>query len=206
MKDLYTLLLQILFNVRNSLLAQKNLNLRMAKNKVFIISGRSGEGKTSLLLQVIKILTNKGLNIYGFYAEGKWEQNTRSGHCLVEIGGESRIELCTTNKTEGWQKEDRFYFNPNAIKTGNNIIEQATESEAQLIVIDEIGPFELQGKIWAKRFSALLKSSKVPILITTKQKLINAVVTKFGITDFIEFPSNTSARVIVETLSERLKG
>ena len=176
----------------------------MAKNKVIIISGRSGEGKTSLLLQVIKTLQLKGYSICGFYAEGKWEQNTRSGHCLVEIGGKKRIELCTTNKTEGWQKEDRFYFNPDAIKTGNNIIEQASKTKAQLIVIDEIGPFELQGKIWAQQFSTLLIESKVPIVITTKRKLINAVVEKFGINDFVEFPSDTPANTIVDTLNKLL--
>lgn len=172
----------------------------MAKNKVFIISGRSGEGKTSLLLQVIETLQKKGLSIYGLYAEGRWEQDSRSGHCLIEIGSNIKIELCTTNKTEGWIKEDRFYFNPEAIKLGNKIIEEATESGAQLIVIDEIGPFELQGKIWAQQFSDLLRSSKTPILFTTKQKLINAVVTKFGIEEFMEFPSNTPAYTIVDAL------
>ena len=177
----------------------------MPKNKVFIISGRSGEGKTSLLKQVIKTLQKKGLRINGFYAQGTWEQNTRSAHCLVEINGQKKIELCTTNKTKGWTKENRFYFNPVAIEFGNKIIEEATKSNAHLIVIDEIGPFELQGKIWAQKFFNLLKLSKVPILITTKQKLINAVVTKFEIKDFIEFPSSTPPKTIVDTLSEYLK-
>ena len=184
---------------------QKNLNLRMPKNKVFIISGRSGEGKTSLLKQVIEILHKKGVDIFGFYAEGKWEQETRSAHCLVEIKNNTRIELCTTNKTKGWIKEKRFYFNPEAIKIGNKIIEQATKSNAHLIVIDEIGPFELQGKIWAQEFLHLLEHSHLPVLITTKQKLINAVATKFGINDFIEFHSSTPSKIIVDTLNEHLK-
>ncbi len=172
----------------------------MPNNKVFIISGRSGEGKTSLLIKIIETLQNKSINIYGFYAEGTWTQNTRSGHCLVKIGNEKRIELCTTNKQEGWIKEDRFYFNPEAIRLGNNIIGQAANSNAQLIIIDEIGPFELQDKIWSKQFSKLLKSTQKPILITTKQKLINAVVAKFEITNFVEFPSNTSITTLIDTL------
>lgn len=164
----------------------------MHKSKVFIISGRSGEGKTTLLKKVVKVLKKKGQIISGFYTEGKWEENSRSNHCLINIANNSNIELCTTIKTDGWQKEKHFYFNPEALKFGNKILEDAIISKSNLIVIDEIGPFELQGKIWANAFERLLKTTSNTILITAKQKLINDLVLKFGITNYSEISSTTS--------------
>lgn len=164
----------------------------MHKSKVFIISGRSGQGKTTLLKLMVEVLKKKGLIISGFYAEGKWEENSRSNHRLVNISDNSKIELCTTNKTEGWQKEKHFYFNPEAIKFGNKILKEAIISKSKFIVIDEIGHFELQGKIWASAFEKLLKSTSKTIVITVKPKLVNPLIIKFGITDFIEIPSNTT--------------
>lgn len=164
----------------------------MHKSKVFIISGRSGEGKTTLLKLMVEVLKKKGLIISGFYAERKWEENSRSNHRLVNISDHSKIELCTTNKTDGWQKEKHFYFNPEALKFGNKILKETIISKSNLIVIDEIGPFELQGKIWASAFEKLLKSTPKTIVITAKQKLINDMVLKFGIINYSEISSTTN--------------
>lgn len=172
----------------------------MHKNKVIIISGRSGEGKTTLLKQVIDILQERGIIISGFYAKGKWEKDSRINHCLININGKERIELCTTSKTKGWIKENRFYFNPEAIKAGNQILKKVVESKPDLIIIDEIGPFELQGKIWASEFKNILKNYKSPILITAKQKLVKSIVSTFNITNFIELPSSVKPEKIVKLI------
>jgi len=172
----------------------------MQKNKVIIISGRSGEGKTTLLKQVIDILLERGLVISGFYADGKWEKDSRINHCLTEIGGKEKKELCTTIETKGWIKENRFYFNPEAIELGNQILKNAIKSKPDLIIIDEIGPFELQGKIWASEFTNILKNYNIPLLITAKQKLVESIVSKFNITNFIDLPSNTEPKKIIESI------
>jgi len=172
----------------------------MHKAKVFIISGRSGEGKTTLLKKIIELLKTQGLSLYGLYAEGKWEQDNRVSHCLVEIGGNKKIELCTTDKREGWIQENRFYFNPEAISVGNRIIKSAATENTDLIIIDEIGPFEIKGKIWANAFEKLIRSTSKPILITAKQILVNSIVTKFDITDFTEIPSTISTAEAIKII------
>jgi len=176
----------------------------MPKNKVFIISGSSGEGKTSLLKEVITSLTNENICVRGIYAEGLWEDDSRSGHTLVEIGGKHRMTLCSNKITKGWIKEKRFYFNPEAINNGISILKNVLSLNPQLIVVDEIGPFELQGKIWASAFRTLLNSASCPILITTKQKLVQAVVEKFTIPDYFEFPSTTDKTEVIRVLKTNL--
>ena len=172
----------------------------MPKNKVFIISGSSGEGKTNLLKEIVSTLEKQNVKVRGIYAEGQWENNSRSGHTLVEIGGKQRVNLCSTTYSKDWIKEERFYFNPDAINTGISILENLLAENPQLIVVDEIGPFELQGKIWADTFRKLLQSASCPILITTKQKLINPVVEVFSIFDYNEFPSSTNKDKVLKAI------
>lgn len=178
----------------------------MQKSKVFIISGNSGDGKTSLLIKLIENLKSKKLNISGFYAEGKWDNNVRSGFDLLDIKTNKRWELCTINLNDEWIKEGRFYFNPIAIDRGKLIIKKSILQKPYLIIIDEIGPFELQGKIWASSFEKLLKSTSATIIITAKQKLISQIVSKFNITDFHEILSNTKVEDFIKIIEfEKIK-
>jgi nucleoside-triphosphatase len=175
----------------------------MKKSKTYIISGNSGDGKTSLLISTIKKLQQKGLKISGFYAEGKWDQNTRIGFDLVDIESNNKIELCSTKFHSGWNKEGRFYFNPKAIAMGNNILANLQKSKPYLIVIDEIGQFELNGKIWANSFRNLLNSTTTPIIITAKQKLISKITSSFQINQFEEIPSNTNINDFINRIEEQ---
>lgn len=172
----------------------------MQKSKVFIISGSSGDGKTSLLKKLIDNLKSKDLNILGFLAEGKWDNNVRSSFDLIEIETNNRLELCSNILNNEWIKEGRFYFNPKAINEGKLIIEKCILNNPYLIIIDEIGPFELQGKIWAFSFEKLLKSTSVTIIITAKQKLIPQIISKFNITDFKEILSSTKVEDFIKII------
>jgi len=176
----------------------------MPKNKVFIISGSSGEGKTNLLKKIVSTLEKQNIKVRGIYAEGQWEGNSRSGHTLVEIGGKQRVNLCSTTYSRNWIKEERFYFNPDAINTGISILENILAENPQLIVVDEIGPFELRGKIWADVFRKLLKSASCPILITTKQKLIIPVTEVFSIINYFEFPISSNKDQVLTVIKSSL--
>ena len=172
----------------------------MQKSKIFIISGSSGDGKTSLLKKLIENLKSKDLKILGLLAEGKWDNNVRSGFDLIDIETNNRLELCTNILNNEWLKEGRFYFNPTAIEKGKLIIEKCILNNSYLIIIDEIGYFELQGKIWASSFEKLLKSTSTTIIITAKQKLIPQIVSKFNITNFIEILSSTKVEDFIKII------
>jgi len=57
--------------------------------------------------------------------------------------------LCRSKIDASFTKIGRFYFNPVAIKSGIQILNNPNISDLELIVIDEIGLFELHGKLWA---------------------------------------------------------
>ena len=78
-----------------------------------------------------------------------------------------------------WHGQYRIWFDPNAIKLGNSIIEQSLLNIPDVIVIDEIGIFEINEQIWFQAFSKTLKQEKSKLLVSVRESLIDEVISKF---------------------------
>jgi nucleoside-triphosphatase THEP1 len=52
-----------------------------------------------------------------------------------------------------------------------------------LIIIDEIGPFEMKGRGWAEAFSKILKELDQPLLISVREKLVDTVIEHWNLRD-----------------------
>ena len=162
------------------------------KSKIFIITGGQGSGKTTFLANLIEYLRKENILIGGIIANGFWENNVRTGFELEDIyTGEKKI-LCLTNPIEGWEKFRRFYFNPEGFEFGNKVLNPANLAKADIIVIDEVGPFELEDKGWAQAIKSLLKINKKPMIWVVRENLTEDIITHFEIDDFNMFDINSS--------------
>ena len=123
----------------------------------FIITGEQGSGKTTLISEVVLNLQKRGFIIGGILAEGSWENNIRNSFELVDLLTGERIIYCQRNEVEDWEKIRNFFINPRGQLFGENSLAMDHIKNADLIVIDEIGPFELQGKLYVC-FSLLVRT------------------------------------------------
>ena len=177
----------------------------MKQQQVFIISGEQGKGKTTVLMQVINELIEKGIGLDGFVAVGEWNNNLRTGFSIKHLkSGESQL-LCFDHPDEKFEQIGRFYFNPQTIKLGEKILSPAKDSGIRVKVIDEIGLFELQGKVWANIFTELLNSDTYPLLITVREKFVKQVITKFQIENYLVFDLRQTASKIALQINRSLK-
>ena len=111
----------------------------MIKGKVLIITGDQGEGKTTRLEQVIYQLKQKKCKLSGFIAPGRWVDDKRTGFDIVDINLGRRQLLCQDEYDEKYNKIGRFYFNPEAIKFGEQLLQFNKIHESEIVIIDEIG-------------------------------------------------------------------
>ncbi len=172
----------------------------MASQKVFIISGAQGEGKTTRLKEVVRLLQQKRKSIAGFVAEGSWENNKRSAFTLVNIESGESIPLCGSTAKNNWLKSGRFYFNRDAIAIGEKWLGESSTSQADFIVIDEIGIFELDNKIWHAAFQKLLKQSNCNLIITVRNSIIERIVQKYNLENIEVFSLKIAANEIAEKI------
>ena len=172
----------------------------MNANKIFIITGEQGEGKTTKLIQVVDILKKKNYKVSGFTAPGCWLDGLRSGFDIVDVRTNEKRLLCQGEYNKQYVKIGRFYFDTEAIKFGEQLLLTSNVPETDFVVIDEIGMFELQGKLWAGPFLKLIESASCPILITVRSKFLEDVKSKFNLSDFSTFNHNQRATTIVDRI------
>ena len=170
----------------------------MKNYRTFIITGEQGEGKTTLLKKVIRHLKERQIPVAGFIAEGEWENDSRKSFSVIDINTGEKKLLCTDEPREGYVPAGRFYFNPDALEFGESILLRA--ESGCLLVIDEIGKFELEDRIWADTFRKILKSSKYYLLFTVRRKFLDDVIYYFSIDNPLVFSCDQEEDAIMKTI------
>jgi nucleoside-triphosphatase len=150
-------------------------------NKIWVITGKQGVGKTSYLKNLVNGLRNEGFQIGGIIAEGTWKHNKRDRFDLVDLKTNQKIVFCCSEPVKGWHKLEHFYINPLGQQFGDAALDPANLEDMDLIIIDEIGPFELQDKGWAGAIQRLLDRSELPMIWTIRERAVFDVFEKWNI-------------------------
>lgn len=156
---------------------------------VFIITWETGSGKTTFLLKLIEELRGEALSLAGFAALSVPEDGPSGSFNILDLVSGKVLPLASRRFNKGWEPIGNFYFNPEGMLMGTNILEDPLINNNDLIVVDEIGPFELDGKIWAESLTRLLAMRSGPVLLVVREQLISQVMDKWSLTDamIIEF-------------------
>ena len=152
------------------------------QHKIIIITGEQGSGKTTFLQEMIFGLANNDVQIAGILAEGFWKNYERNHFELIDLKSKNRLLYCQREPKDGWEKLRHFYINPDGQKFGEAALDTDYLKNVDTVVIDEIGPFELQGKGWAKAIESILKGLPELIMIwVVRESLLNEVTAHFKI-------------------------
>ncbi|HCX99112.1 MAG TPA: hypothetical protein DG754_03145 [Bacteroidales bacterium] len=158
-------------------------------NKIFIITGDRQSGKTTFMKEMVALIEKEEIPLAGFIAEGLWDNNQqRSGFNLVTLPKKESILLCDRT-TKEWLQFHSFFFNPTAIRLGKNAL-QNTQANA-VVFVDEIGKFELEGKLWADDLSTLLSTHNGPIVLSIRNIYIDEVKQRWNLTNVIVVDAST---------------
>jgi len=174
------------------------------KNKVIIVTGNQGEGKTTFIRNIILDLKKEEFKIGGLIAPGYWKNNTREKFELQNIKSNKVIIYCQIEPKKGWDKIRKFYINPLGQLFGEQALDPDFLKSSDIIIIDEIGPFELEGKGWASSLTKILKNLKTPLIIVVRKSLLENVIDHWNIINpsVVEI-SNTKPEEFISILKEK---
>jgi len=151
-----------------------------------LVVGESGSGKTSWCRAYVDRRRKSGSTVGGILSPAIEKQGQRVGSNALNLltGQEipfARLSLHSSFK--GGEKVGDYTISRDGILFACGAIERAVESSCDLVVIDEVGPLELQGKGLMPAVELAL-GSKINVLIVVRSSLREALQKHFSDYEF----------------------
>ena len=128
--------------------------------RLLFVTGRPGIGKTTVLLKAAEGLKAKSYRVGGMISKEVRREGARIGFEIVNFGTGARGWLAHVEQHVGPQV-GKYRVNLEDLDSiGADAILEASKN-ADVVVIDEIGPMELFSQAFRKAVSEALNSSKV---------------------------------------------
>jgi len=171
---------------------------------VYIISGERGEGKTGFLMEILAELSGKGVRVRGIAAPGHIRGGARSGFSVLDLATGMSEELCSVTPSLGCEQHGIYYFRPEGLSFGYRALSPPVPGKTDLLVIDEVGKFELEGAVWAGCIDRLVGMPYPPMIWTVRRSLVDAVAERWPTTRqiVVEVGSAGHEAVIRDLLEE----
>lgn len=151
---------------------------------IYIVTGIRDGGKTLFLKELSSLLIASGIQLSGFLSEGELLPGGQKDFVLKSLTSGKTIPLASRNHEQGWFFAVSFWFNPEAVKAGNEIIQNAIEYEYPVLILDEIGPVEMEDMVWHEGLISALKNYHGLLIFSVRERLIDAIIGKYQPAEF----------------------
>jgi nucleoside-triphosphatase THEP1 len=152
----------------------------MRRTNVLLLTGKTGTGKTMVLKRFLDELDPSGIRAGGILAPGRYLDSGEKEFSLELVPGDRNFPLSTRIENKDWQAIGGFYFNPETIEAGLRHLYDLARGDYHLYLLDEIGPFELEGLLWAPAIPDLLARG-IPMIWTVRPGIIEKVKNKWDL-------------------------
>jgi nucleoside-triphosphatase THEP1 len=146
------------------------------KSNVVIITGEIGSGKTSLTTALAARFKEYGIKTGGIIAPAIFENGEKKGYNLIDLATNKIMPLSQTQPNKDMAQVGRYFFRQEAISFGREALSVGQNIDKQIVIIDEIGAWELQGQGWGLSLNDLIINSDIPLVLTVRKKFLEMVV------------------------------
>lgn len=152
-------------------------------NKIFIITGSLGEGKTTQIQKIVEILKNQNISTGGILSPRIVENGTTIGYDIVDIRTNEREAFLRKTGDEKLPKIGSYSILPGGIKKGRKALKNSQNTN-QVVVLDEVGRLELNNKGWTENIKSLLNGPKCNLILSVRDKFMEEVIEKWYLKDY----------------------
>jgi len=150
-----------------------------------LVTGAIGSGKTTVAGRVVERARACGLTVAGLWCPGRTLHGDKVGIDAVDLSrgmrrllalqhgrtAEERISLATPGVATG-----RYRFDPQVMAWANDVLARAVKARPDLLVVDEIGPLELeQGEGFAPVIGRLAAGEVPCALLVVRERLLEGL-------------------------------
>jgi len=170
--------------------------------KLILWTGRKHSGKTTGAARLVRAAREKGYIVAGLLAPAVHRDDALIGFDAVDLRSGQRAALARDNGSVG--TAGRFEFLAEGLRLGNTSLSPAATASADLVVVDEFGPLELNGQGWRRSVDQLLQSCKATMLLVVREELADEVERLYGDVGSIRLcvDAPESIDTVISTLEE----
>jgi nucleoside-triphosphatase THEP1 len=184
---------------------------QLQRHCVYVLSGDRGSGKTRLLTAIAETLLLSGKKVGGILSPVVQSQDSRLGYDVLDLQNGRQVPLCRRDIDPTGGSTGPFRFDAEAIRFGNAALEQAVASGADLIILDEVGPLEFDGKGWAGGLERLLETYHGSLLLVVRPNLLGRLTARWPLSpvrtwDVRETDRESLTRELLTLLGRRRPG
>jgi nucleoside-triphosphatase THEP1 len=145
---------------------------------IFVLTGPVHSGKTTLLEKAVHEFRKHKFKIDGFLSKALWEGQEVIGYDLFDLREGNSIPLLRRTGERDWQRAGSYFFIPSGLEEAERIILRSRN--ADLFVVDEIGPLELSGKGFWPALKQALFPPQTAYLIVVRDKILEDLLGVLG--------------------------
>jgi len=145
--------------------------------RIFFVTGSPGIGKTTILLKTAEALEKKGYEIGGMLSREAREKGARVGFEIIDIETKKHGWLAHALQSNGPQV-GKYRVNLVDLESIGALAIRNAAVDAQIVIIDEIGPMELHSSAFKEAVTEALSSGKPVIGVIherAQDSLINSI-------------------------------
>ena len=142
-----------------------------------LLAGGIAAGKTRTAEEVAKHLQNWGISVGGILAPRRLQGDVTVGYNVVDL--ETHEERSFAEPTPPGRPVGRFFVRPEALRFARDAIHRAIDT-CDVVFVDEVGRWELDGGGHAESVRELVASSAVPVLLV-REAFVEHVIASFDL-------------------------
>jgi nucleoside-triphosphatase THEP1 len=139
--------------------------------RLFILSGPVHSGKTSFVAGRVGEALKRGIRPVGYLSPAAWEGGRPEGYDLLSIPGGRCLPFLRRSGGDDWQRVGPYFLVPETLALAQAVIRGGAGSP--LLIVDEIGPLELQGRGVRSAVEELLSRPPEKLLLVVREGLVD---------------------------------
>jgi nucleoside-triphosphatase len=141
---------------------------------IILWTGPKHSGKTSSAARLVETARDRGFIVAGCLAPSVYVGNVLLGFDLVNLRSGVRAPLA--RRHSGHPQDQSFHFLPDGLSLGNEALGPTATKDADLIIVDEYGPWELKSQLWREATDRLMTSADAVLLLVVREELVDEVL------------------------------
>ena len=136
-------------------------------------AGPKHSGKTNAATRLVETIRQSGYVVGGFLAPSIYREKKLVGFEILDLQNGRRTRLAERNRKGG--DVVGFTLSHQGMQLGRQALQCVIRSPVDLVVVDEFGPLELDGRGWRSDVDLLLSCRSVVLFLVVRSEVVRAV-------------------------------